>query len=53
MVDQDEERSKPVLQPLSREVLVERRRCCGCGCLNCPYVPRHVKGVEHTDDVDG
>lgn len=25
--------------------LSTRGRCCGSGCRNCPYTPRHVKGA--------
>jgi hypothetical protein len=33
-----EEVAKPSrYSPLSREVLLLRGRCCGNGCLNCPY----------------
>lgn len=32
------------MKPLSREVLVQYGKCCGNGCVNCPYVPRHVRG---------
>ena len=28
---------------LSRDFLIERGRCCGHGCLMCPYVPKHQK----------
>ncbi len=28
---------------LSRDFLIERGRCCGLGCLMCPYVPKHKK----------
>ncbi|MEP6852934.1 MAG: DUF5522 domain-containing protein [bacterium] len=24
---------------LTAAALAERRRCCGCGCRHCPYVP--------------
>jgi len=24
-------------QPLSRELLLKRGRCCHLGCVNCPY----------------
>ena len=23
---------------------LKRGHCCGCGCRNCPYEPRHVEG---------
>lgn len=26
---------------LSRQFLLSRGYCCGNGCRNCPYVPRH------------
>ncbi len=26
---------------LSREYLLARGYCCGNGCRNCPYIPRH------------
>ena len=29
---------------LSREYLVKQKRCCGNGCLMCPYLPQHTKG---------
>ena len=34
----------PACKPLSREVLIQSGKCCGNGCLNCPYLPRHAKG---------
>jgi 5'-deoxynucleotidase YfbR-like HD superfamily hydrolase len=30
--------------PLTREFLIEQGSCCGCGCLNCPYTPKHEIG---------
>ena len=30
---------------LSREYLINRRTCCGLGCLMCPYEPKHTEGV--------
>jgi hypothetical protein len=30
--------------PLSREKLLSFGRCCGNGCLNCPYTPKHTGG---------
>lgn len=35
-------------KPLSREELLARKQCCGHRCLNCPYVPRHVKHSTQT-----
>lgn len=26
--------------PLDREFLIEQGNCCGCKCLNCPYIPK-------------
>ncbi len=28
-------------KPLPAEFLTELGRCCGGGCSNCPFVPRH------------
>jgi Zn-finger protein len=33
------------MAPLSKQFLVDRGRCCGNGCLNCPYIPKHTKDV--------
>lgn len=30
--------------PMSKEFLISRGKCCGLGCKNCPYEPKHVKG---------
>jgi len=30
--------------PLSKEYLLSRGSCCGSGCKNCPYIPKHKKG---------
>lgn len=41
------------MQPISREFLIKQGRCCGCGCKNCPYTPKHVRGavrVERTSE---
>ena len=32
------------MKPLSREVLLQHGKCCGNGCRNCPYLPRHIRG---------
>lgn len=29
---------------LSAEYLKSRGKCCGLGCANCPYVPKHTEG---------
>ena len=34
------------MPPLSREYLLSRGYCCGFGCLNCPYNPKHTKGSK-------
>jgi hypothetical protein len=26
--------------------LKRRGKCCGSGCLHCPFDPHHVKGTE-------
>lgn len=31
------------IEPISREFLLSRKECCGSGCKNCPYLPRHTK----------
>ena len=28
---------------LSRLFLIKNKRCCGNGCLMCPYEPKHLK----------
>ncbi len=30
--------------PLTREFLIRQGVCCGSGCTNCPYTPKHTKG---------
>lgn len=35
------------MKPMSRATLIEAGRCCGNKCLNCPYMPRHVRGVTN------
>jgi hypothetical protein len=32
------------LKPLPAEVLIKNGKCCGNGCKNCPYDPKHTKG---------
>jgi len=29
---------------LSKQFLIKQKRCCGNGCLMCPYIPKHTKG---------
>ncbi len=31
---------------LSRLMLLKNSRCCGEGCLMCPYEPKHVKNSK-------
>lgn len=31
------------IKPLTKEFLLNRGKCCGSGCLNCPYYPKHTK----------
>jgi len=31
-------------QPLPKERLLAQGQCCGLGCLNCPYAPKHTRG---------
>ncbi len=35
--------------PLSPEVLLRQKICCGNGCTNCVYFPRHEKGGRKAD----
>ncbi|MBS3156419.1 hypothetical protein J4413_04300 [Candidatus Woesearchaeota archaeon] len=35
--------------PMSREQLLAQEKCCGNGCLNCPYLPKHKKGSTETN----
>lgn len=30
---------------MTREFLSSRGSCCGCGCKECPYYPRHTAGT--------
>ena len=32
-------------KPLTAEDLKVRGSCCGIGCTNCPYIPRHARGA--------
>ncbi len=29
---------------MTKEYLTKRGYCCGSGCKNCPYFPKHIKG---------
>ena len=39
------------MEPISREELLKEGECCGNGCFNCPYVPKHKKGATEVDEV--
>lgn len=32
------------------EYLKRRGYCCGNGCKNCPYIPKHLKDNKNTDE---
>lgn len=36
---------KTTTTPLTKEFLIRQGVCCGSGCLNCPYFPKHIKGT--------
>lgn len=38
-------------KPLTREQLLERGKCCKCGCLNCPYGFNKKKKEEKKDEL--
>ena len=31
---------------LSRLILLKNKKCCGEGCLKCPYEPKYFQGSE-------
>lgn len=33
-------------EPIPRRILELRKECCGNGCRNCPYLPKHLKGSK-------
>lgn len=37
-------------QPISSEELLKRGVCCGMGCRNCPYDPKHIRGNTNTNE---
>lgn len=41
------------VKPLNKEFLLSRGKCCGSGCLNCPYIPKHIKNniTINTNDM--
>ena len=47
-----------VIEPLSRELLLERGHCCNNGCKNCPYKEQSQVNTDDwvdsdNDDYDG
>lgn len=38
--------------PLTRIMLLKQGSCCGNGCMNCPYAPRHTKGIKRVKKSD-
>ena len=40
------------MPPLSKEFLLSRGLCCGNGCLNCPYSPKHTKDSTEVIKID-
>jgi hypothetical protein len=37
----------------TREYLLAREYCCGNGCRNCPYEPRHTAGSQTAAGQNG
>jgi len=35
-------------KPIPKEQHIGRGTCCGNGCLHCPFIPKHQKGVTTT-----
>jgi len=38
------------MKPLSREFLISRGKCCGCRCINCPYLEKWKTGCTLTNN---
>lgn len=38
-------------QPVSKSFLESRGKCCGHGCKNCPYSPKHCSGNKIRDGL--
>jgi len=38
-------------KPLSKEFLLNRGYCCGNGCKNCPYTPKHTQGTTKVYNI--
>jgi hypothetical protein len=36
-------------KPLSREYLISIKKCCGRRCVNCPYIPKWIRGNSKID----
>lgn len=39
------------MEPLSVAELLNQKQCCGNGCANCPYQPRHTVGTTETQQA--
>tara|TARA_B100000315_G_C14312974_1_gene467253 strand:+ start:550 stop:669 length:120 start_codon:yes stop_codon:yes gene_type:complete len=39
------------MEPLPKEFLLERGYCCGSGCKNCPYDPKHIEGNTKVEKI--
>jgi hypothetical protein len=35
------------MEPLTREQLIKNGTCCGLKCMNCPYIPKAIKGNKN------
>lgn len=35
--------------PLSREYLISKGKCCSHKCVNCPYIPKWIRGSSKID----
>ena len=36
--------------PMSKEQLLAVGKCCGNKCINCPYIPKWIKGSVKTSN---
>lgn len=36
------------MKVFTKEELLQQGKCCGNGCTNCPYIPKHTKGSTKT-----
>lgn len=39
-----------MFEPMPRRVLAKNGKCCGSGCMKCPYLPQHTKGSTKLRD---